>query len=139
MSLGLPGAEPEHFTLLRLAGIDRFEQLRNADPQVLRQVLAEANARNGIVPEPPEQDIILGWINQAKRLTGELPRAEDRADQETVEPGLRGQGWSGGERTGGEEGSVGQVAEEVSRDREGFTVDEEIFRDSPGDPGKDDW
>src|SRR5215210_5216427 len=105
MSLGLPGAEPEHFTLLRRAGVDRFEKLRAANPQTLHQALADLNARAGLVSEVPEQDTIVEWIDQARRLRGELPRVEDTPDLGEVVP------------TSGEE----------------LRGDERIFRDSPGD------
>jgi|SRR5215210_9388691 len=87
MVFGRSGASPKYFALLHEAGIDRYEQLRSADPSALLRKLAAANDRNHLVKELPTREVIQEWINQAKGLMAELPRVEglgNKADQDAA-------------------------------------------------------
>jgi hypothetical protein len=149
---GASGAKPEYFDLFHLIDIDRFEQLRLADPSTLRQQLAEVIEEHHIGVEVPTEATIEEWIRWAAPLSGELPRTEGsaaaKAEQQAQDTAggaaEQAQGAAGqvtdqaGQAAQGVQDAAGQAAQQAQDTAGTGPVFDPDWHEAGG-PKKDDW
>ena len=54
--------------LLEKAGVDTVKELRNRRPDNLHAKITEINADHAIAKQPPSEEMVAGWVAQAKEL-----------------------------------------------------------------------
>ena len=64
----ISGVGSEYSDLLEVAGVDTVPELAQRNAANLTQTLAEAAAARNLVRRMPTQEMVAGWIEQAKKL-----------------------------------------------------------------------
>jgi predicted flap endonuclease-1-like 5' DNA nuclease len=64
----IKGVGWEYSELLRVAGVQTVNELRFRNPQKLAQAMAEANAKRKLVRVLPSVNMVMRWIEIAKKL-----------------------------------------------------------------------
>ncbi len=64
----ISGVGSEYADLLEASGVDSCAELAQRNPANLATTMAEANAARSIVRRLPTEDVVAGWIEQAKAL-----------------------------------------------------------------------
>ena len=59
--------------LLGAVGVEDLRSLAESEPALLVEELVQANAHLEIVEESPSEDLIEGWIQEARKITGTKP------------------------------------------------------------------
>ena len=62
------GIGSEYSDLLEVAGVDTVKELAQRNAANLTETLAEANAARNLVRRLPTEEMVAGWIEQAKKL-----------------------------------------------------------------------
>jgi len=62
------GVGSEYSDLLEVAGVDSVPELAQRNAANLTETLAEANAARNLVRRLPTEEMVAGWIEQAKKL-----------------------------------------------------------------------
>jgi predicted flap endonuclease-1-like 5' DNA nuclease len=62
------GVGSEYSDLLEVAGVDTVPELAQRNAANLTKTLAEAAAARNLVRRLPTEDVVAGWIEQAKKL-----------------------------------------------------------------------
>lgn len=62
------GVGSEYSDLLEAAGVDSVPELAQRNPANLTQALAATNEQKGLVRSLPSQEMVAGWIAQAKTM-----------------------------------------------------------------------
>jgi len=64
----ISGIGSEYADLLEASGVDSCPELAQRNPANLATTMAEANAARSLVRRLPTEDVVRGWIEQAKTL-----------------------------------------------------------------------
>jgi len=64
----IKGVGPEFAELLEAAGVDTVKELRNRNAANLAVKLAEVNEQKKLTRTVPSEDMVSGWVEQAKEL-----------------------------------------------------------------------
>jgi predicted flap endonuclease-1-like 5' DNA nuclease len=64
----IKGVGPEYAELLEAAGVDTVKELRNRNAANLAAKCAEVNAAKKLTRTVPSENVVAGWIEQAKEL-----------------------------------------------------------------------
>jgi predicted flap endonuclease-1-like 5' DNA nuclease len=62
------GIGSEYADLLEASGVDSCAELARRNPENLATTMAEANAARSLVRRLPTEEVVKGWIEQAKKL-----------------------------------------------------------------------
>jgi predicted flap endonuclease-1-like 5' DNA nuclease len=62
------GIGSEYADLLEASGVDSCAELARRNPANLATTMAEANAARSLVRRLPTEEVVKGWIEQAKKL-----------------------------------------------------------------------
>ncbi|MGH0032175.1 MAG: DUF4332 domain-containing protein [Myxococcota bacterium] len=64
----IKGVGPEYAELLEAAGVDTVKELRNRNAANLAAKCAEVNAEKKLTRTVPSENVVSGWVDQAKEL-----------------------------------------------------------------------
>ena len=64
----ISGIGSEYADLLEASGVDSCSELAQRNPANLATTMAEANAARALVRRLPTEEVVAGWIDQAKQL-----------------------------------------------------------------------
>lgn len=64
----IKGVGEEYADLLEEAGVDTVVELAQRNPNNLFKTIIETNDRKRLVRRPPSEDMVVGWVEQAKNL-----------------------------------------------------------------------
>jgi len=64
----ISGVGSEYADLLEASGVDSCSELAQRNPANLATTMAEANAARALVRRLPTEEVVAGWIDQAKQL-----------------------------------------------------------------------
>jgi Domain of unknown function (DUF4332) len=64
----IKGLGKEYAELLQLAGVDTVKELRYRNPARLAEAMAAANAKRKLVRLLPSENMVVRWIESAKKL-----------------------------------------------------------------------
>ncbi|MFH0751906.1 MAG: DUF4332 domain-containing protein [Chloroflexota bacterium] len=64
----ISGVGSEYADLLEASGVDSCTELAQRNPANLATTMAEANAARALVRRLPTEELVAGWVDQAKQL-----------------------------------------------------------------------